>query len=276
MTPYSKLCLGLSLTVPIVYIVLEAVLDTHSGSILLEAVLAFCVVPVAAAGAWIWFSDNAGTYVNGFPNLTGDDRNRFANMMGIGVVLCGFVMSLGLALLLASGNMYGILIIILSLIFVFIPIPIFKKNPKARIPLKNCSPKTKMTLTAVISVAVLIPIPVACMLDDSGNEVTVTFNEDSFTVKAPMFDHTFSYKDVNGLALEENFEKGKRIYGYATSEISSGKYRNSLFGEYELASYSKVTPCITFSVNGNMYAFNQTDIEKTQQAYDTLYGHLSH
>lgn len=276
MTPYTKLCLGLSLTVPMAYIVLEAVLDTHSGSILLEAILAFCVVPVAASGAWVWFSDNAGAYVNGFPDLNGDDRNRFANLMGIGVVLCGFVMSLGLAILLASGNMWGILIILLSLIFVFIPIPIFRKNPKARIPLKNCSTKTKMALTTAISVAVLIPIPVAFMLDDSGNEVTVTFDEDSFTVKAPMFDHTFSYNDVGGLAFEENFEKGKRIYGYATSEISSGKYRNSLFGEYELASYSKITPCITFSVNGNMYAFNQEDVEKTQQAYDALCGHLTH
>ena len=270
MTPYSKLCLGLSLTVPIAYIVLEAVLDANSGSLLLEAVLAFCVVPVAVSGAWMWFSDNAGTYINGFPDLKGEDRNRFANMMGIGVVLCDFVMSLGLALLLASGSLYGILIIVLSLIFIIVPILIFKKNPNAHIPLKNCSAKTQMALTAVISVVVLLPIPVACMLDDSGNEVTVTFDEGSFAVRAPMFDHTFSYDEVNGLTFEENFEKGKRIYGYATSEICSGKYSNSLFGEYELASYSKVTPCITFSVNGDMYAFNQADLEKTQQAYNTL------
>lgn len=273
MRPDSKLCLCLSILVPIVYLFLANIFGSCSGSILLDAVVVFCVIPTTVSGAWLWFSDTAGLYLNGFPNLKEEYRTRAANLMGIGVVLFGFVMSLGLGLLLSEGNIYGIIIILLALIFVLVPILYFneRKIRNVRIPLEKRSPNTKGAVIVLISILVLLPLPVLGTLNADGNEIAVTFREDSFSVKGPMFDHTFHYKDVDVLALEENFEKGKRIYGYATSKLCSGKFNNSMFGGYYLASYTKVIPCIVFSVDGTMYAFNQADISKTQQTYNMLY-----
>ncbi len=230
------------------------------------------MVPIAVMGVWLWFSDGAGNYLNGFQKLSGDDRTRAANLEGLGIVIGSYVMSVGLALLVSNGSMFGILLIVLSAIFILIPIAFFnEKIRKIRIPFRDSSPAVKSVLALLISVTVIMPIPIACIMDQDGNDVTVTFGDDSFTVRAPSFDHTFRYEDVKELTLEENFEKGKRVYGFATSKISSGKYSNSSFGDYYLASYAKVTPCAVFSVDGTMYAFNQIDDEKTKQAFDTLY-----
>ena len=228
---------------------------------------------MAVTGVWLWFSDSAGNYLNGFQKLSGDDRTRAANLEGFGIVIGSYVMSIGLALLVSNGNMFGILLIMLSVVFILIPIAFFneEKIRKIRIPFRDSSPAVKSVLALLVSVTVIIPIPIACIMDQDGNDVTVTFGDDSFTVRAPVFDYTFRYEDVKELTFEENFEKGKRVYGFATSKISSGKYSNSSFGDYYLASYSKVSPCITFSVNGTMYAFNQIDDEKTKQAFDMLY-----
>ena len=227
---------------------------------------------MAVTGVWLWFSDSAGNYLNGFQKLSGDDRTRAANLEGFGIVIGSYVMSIGLALLVSNGSMFGILLIVLSVVFILIPIAFFnEKIRKIRIPFRDSSPAVKSVLALLVSVTVIIPIPIACIMDQDGNDVTVTFGDDSFTVRAPVFDYTFRYEDVKELTFEENFEKGKRVYGYATSKISSGKYSNSSFGNYYLASYSKVSPCITFSADGTMYAFNQIDDEKTKQAFDTLY-----
>lgn len=228
---------------------------------------------MAVTGVWLWFSDSAGNYLNGFQKLSGDDRTRAANLEGFGIVIGSYVMSIGLALLVSNGNMFGILLIMLSVVFILIPIAFFneEKIRKIRIPFRDSSPAVKSVLALLVSVTVIIPIPIACIMDQDGNDVTVTFGDDSFTVRAPVFDYTFRYEDVKELTFEENFEKGKRVYGFATSKISSGKYSNSSFGDYYLASYSKVSPCITFSADGTMYAFNQIDDEKTKQAFDMLY-----
>ena len=226
---------------------------------------------MAVTGVWLWFSDSAGNYLNGFQKLSGDDRTRAANLEGFGIVIGSYVMSIGLALLVSNGSMFGILLIVLSVVFILIPIAFFnEKIRKIRIPFRDSSPAVKSVLALLVSVTVIIPIPIACIMDQDGNDVTVTFGDDSFTVRAPVFDYTFRYEDVKELTFEENFEKGKRVYGFATSKISSGKYSNSSFGDYYLASYSKVSPCITFSADGTMYAFNQIDDEKTKQAFDTL------
>ena len=68
----------------------------------------------------------------------------------------------------------------------------------------------------------------------------------------------------------EDFPKGKRIMGYQDTNVSSGRYNNSLFGDYELASYSKVRPCIAISVGGEMYAFNQNSDDLTWALYQSL------
>ena len=275
MKQLSKLCLILSIAVPIAYIVLEYAFDVYVSSIIMDAVVAFCIVPVVTSGMWLWFSEDAGKYLNGTPNLHGNDRHRAANLIGFDLTLSGFVMSLGLGLVLSNGSTYGIFIILLSVILILIPYAYCneKRIHTVGIPFENRSRKAKNALITVASVAVLIPI--AAFAGSESNEVTVTFEESSFTVKAPSFEHSFNYEDVNELSLDENFDKGNRAHGYKSPKISSGKFNNSSFSDYYLASYTKVEPCIVFSVGGTMYAFNQADAEKTGQMYDLLYSKIN-
>lgn len=275
MKPLSKLCAFLSVSVPILFVIVELAFGKSLSSPALDAIVAFCIVPVAASGIWLWFSEDAGNYLNGFASLRDDDRRRAANLLGFGLTASAFVMSLGLGILLSNGGMYGILVILLSMVFVFIPYASLNDNRihDVRIPFESRSPAFKNIMAITVSLAVLVPM--SAFASSDSNEMAVVFDENSFVIKAPSFDREFRYDDVNELTLDEDFDKGRRMFGYGSSEISSGKFSNSSFGNYYLTSYTKVKPCITFSVDGTMYAFNQADTEKTQQAYYTLHSKIA-
>lgn len=114
---------------------------------------------------------------------------------------------------------------------------------------------------AVIGVALLATVPATVLSDTVAKEsVEITFYDDGFAVKAPMFDNRFHYSDIQDCRIEKNFDRGARIYGYAGPDICSGKWNNGLFGTYELAMYTCVKDVIAFSEGGAMYAFNLHDI----------------
>lgn len=134
---------------------------------------------------------------------------------------------------------------------------------------------TGAKVAAVIAVAVLVTVPSAVLSDTVfGESVNVTFDDTGVTVTAPMFDHHFNYDDIEDCRLEQDFDRGHRVYGYATGTICSGKWNNSMFGDYELASYTSVHTCIVLSVGGNIYAFNLSDTARTQSAYETIMSHI--
>ena len=45
---------------------------------------------------------------------------------------------------------------------------------------------------------------------------------------------------------------------------------NGALGNYKLASYTQVNPCIFFLYEGKYYAFNQGSVEFTEQAFEML------
>ena len=77
----------------------------------------------------------------------------------------------------------------------------------------------------------------------------------------------FDYDEIEDLGIDPNFEKGSRSIGYGTPNISSGKFKNSMFGPYVLMSYTKVDSCVFFTYDGSYYAFNQSTEEATMDAY---------
>ena len=85
-----------------------------------------------------------------------------------------------------------------------------------------------------------------------------------------MFDHTFTYSEIDEIRYDADFDKGSRRMGYGTDTISSGKWKNAEFGNYELASYSNVKPCIIISVDGGIYAFNQSSDDATLNLFNDL------
>ena len=131
---------------------------------------------------------------------------------------------------------------------------------------------SKGSVAAVVIIFALATIPVsyAASSISTDGQIGITLDEENFTVVGPMFDHTFVYSDIEQFYLDEDFDKGKRKMGYGTSTIKSGKFQNSQFGNYELASYAKVKPCIVIMVDSEYYAFNQASDKETQDLFTEL------
>lgn len=219
----------------------------------------------------MWFSDGAGRYINGFGNLSPEVRNRFAKFYGIYIIIGMFLITLSLSFFGMGQMLPGFLLIALSVFVFFYPIRYCSnKVMSKKIPLENSSYKVKASVCVLTATVLLIPLPICDYVFDDSNAVSLEFGESDFTVKAPMFNHTFSYSEVAGLTYDSDFDKGIRVFGYGGSDICSGKFKNDSFGKYELAAYTNVKPCIVFSVNGDMFAFNQKSIDLTLSAYNEL------
>lgn len=272
MNQYLKQCIAIMLVLPAIYLVWFYVGNQDMTDLVLEAVLVYCMVPITVIFAYMWLGDDGGRYLNGFYGMSPEDRDRFAKYYGIWGIVATVIMTVGLKVLIGGNLLWGLVVTFAPIILYIIPLVIGRKNIKDRhIPLESCSGGTKAAITVLVAVITLIPFVV---IDDSvSSSVTIDFGEDSFTVKAPMFDNTFSYDEIDTVEYVSDFDKGRRVWGYGTPEISSGEFQND-FGRYQLAAYTKVTPCIVIFVNSEMYAFNQSSVESTQAAYDMLLSKL--
>ena len=267
----KNLCIVLSILFPLLYLIYGFFQGHSSSGLLIDALIAFCIIPCGLMGAWMWFSDGAGRYINGFDNLSPEVRNRFAKFYGIYIIIGMFLITLSLSFFVTGQMLPGFLLIALSVFVFFYPIRYCSnKVMSKKIPLENSSYKVKASVCVLTATVLLMPLPICDYVFDDSNAVSLEFGESDFTVKAPMFNHTFSYSEVAGLTYDSDFDKGTRVFGYGGSDICSGKFKNDSFGKYELAAYTNVKPCIVFSVNGDMFAFNQKSIDLTLSAYNEL------
>ena len=232
-----------------------------------------CMVPCAVFGMWMAISDQPERWINGFDSLPLERRRVVVRFFGVSMAAGSIVMSGSFAVMMNGALVAGILIFVASMIFFFYPMR-YLVSKKPRVPEVSIPRKYQIPSLIVVSVLTVIAIPLAgCISGDSG-EVRISFGAESVAVDAPMFDYDFAYSDIEGIVYFEDFEKGRRVVGYADGRIASGTFKNSDLGRYELASYVKVDPCIVISYKGEQYAFNQSDEESTRAVYDTLLSHI--
>jgi len=159
-------------------------------------------------------------------------------------------------------------LILVSVAFLLIPIAL-KEKGKAHV----YTEKSKGYKVAVLLTASLVAIGPSIYLlnsDFSSEAIQIEYGDDSFRIQAPMVDKMFDYSKVEDLGIDPNFDKGSRVWGYATTKICSGTFNNAVFGNYTLASFVDVKPCVFFTYEGKYYAFNQSSVELTQAAFDRL------
>ena len=267
----KNLCIILSILFPSLYLIYGFFQGHDSSELLIDALIVFCIVPCGLMGAWMWFSDGVGRYINGFDNLSPEIKNRFANFYGIYVIIGMFLIALSLSLFYIGQLLSGFLLIALSIFVFFYPLRYCNnKVMSKKIFLENSSHTAKASVCILTATVLLMPLPICDYMFDDSNAVSLEFGESGFTVKAPMFNHSFDYSEIEGLTYDSDFDKGIRVFGYGGSDICSGKFKNDSFGKYELASYTDVKPCIVFSVYGEMFAFNQKSADLTLSAYNEL------
>lgn len=264
----------LAITVPIIstlYIVLES---SWFFDALLPLVVIWCFYPIICLGLYM-LAVGSVKGINGvdFTKYTEAERKDFGRVFGLFMIASMLILAIGM-MIITDHLVVSLILIGVSMVVCLYPL----RYRPGKVPVLPELTGSKEVI-AVFAVSALMLTPVFLLSESTGGSVTVEFEEDTFTIRAPMVDKTFAYDEVEDLELCVDFVKGKRVAGYGTPTISSGTFRTDYFSpgdglKYTLASYAKVKPCVTFWVDGNLYAFNQADDASTENAYEDLKSRL--
>lgn len=267
----GKTYLALSIVIPIAGVAYVVTKSSNTSVLILSALSFLICYPMTFMGLYMWATGNGKRWVNGFdwPKYTDDQCRSIVSAVGLATAICMVVLCLGLTLILWN-TIAGIVVTILSIAVIIIPV-IFICLRKGTIkPFNGVCPK-KIALVICICSIMIVP---CCYFATSNSPVNdnieITMGETSFAVKAPFFNHTFEYDEVEKLYIIDNFDKGNRISGSATSTLCSGKWNNASYGDYELAIDPRVNKVISVKSNGNCYVFNLQTEEKTINLYNEL------
>ena len=130
-----------------------------------------------------------------------------------------------------------------------------------------------MVVFLVLFAVAAIPVLALDSAGPSGGVVDV--GDTSMHVTAPMVDRTIAYEDIYSVYLDDNFSIGSRVSGYGGINMECGKYRNSEFGTYTLASYSSCDLFVVIKLKaGSPMVFNQKNAEDTTALYNDLISKL--
>ncbi len=270
MEPTSKPYAVLAVAVPAAATIIALALGWSLFQVFFVAIVMFCCIPIICMGLCQWMHGNGYRFLNvgvDWSSKKEKESREIASRWGKWIVIGTIVLSLACAFI-TYNLILGLVLLGVSIVLMLAPM--FTGMNKGS-PLPSWSKGTRI---AVVAVALILAVVPFMYIVGGGigttNSVDVSLDDDSFTVKAPMFDHTFSYSEVDDCQFMYDFDKGKRVMGFYSETISSGRYNNDLFGNYQLAAYTEVTPCIAFSVDGEMYAFNQSTVDLTMETFEAL------
>ena len=223
-----------------------------------------CVV----IGLYMFLEGKGQNAINGvdWSSLSDSEVRNMVSFWGFYFIIGSILLMYSVALLMSF--IWAFVLILVSVAFLLVPLALKERGRKHQFVER--SKTTKVLVFATVSIVAIVPTFYFMSMEDNSEAVVVEFGEDSFHIKAPMVDLTFKYEDVSDIGIDPDFDKGSRIWGYGTTNICSGKFQNAVFGKYTLASYTKVTPCVFFTCDGEYYAFNQVSVQNTYDAYETL------
>lgn len=263
---------ALAVVIPAVCTVI-AILTIEDWFLPLIAVWIF--YPMMCLGFYMAKERTGSRWINGvdFSKYSESEIGDLMCMFGLGMSLGSAVLMLSISFIAMSsiGIYVTIVGIAVAVACFLVPLALGRPGRVRKMPELTAG----MTVTLVIGMSVVAVVPSMLMAEGSVYGVEVEFGEDGFTVDAPMEHWSFKYHEIEVLALYPDFDKGSRIAGYATPKICSGTYKTDFFDpgnylRYQLASYASEKMCITFWVDGDLYAFNLSDEESTTAAYAEL------
>ena len=274
MTPYSRNFLLATAAVTAVTVAALIFVSSSFAEHLLVIVSVLIMYPCIMAGVYLYLEGGSYKWISGIDwlSLTEQERISVASRVGLYMAIGCTIICWAIVLMLAN---FVIGIVLIAVGIAIMAIPYLSKEAMKRRPFIQRSAAKKAGVFVAVSVIAIVPTLAIGLSEFTAEAVIVEFEENGLHVKAPMVDEHFDYDKIEQLNLDPDFEKGMRIAGYATPTICSGTFSNKQFGDYTLASYTNVDPCISFSYDGEYYAFNQSDSEKTQKAYDELLERIS-
>lgn len=238
-------------------------------SLIIVISIAVCV-PIATMGLFMYLEGRGYRFINGidWSEFTQEEKRDLSSYVGKFLAIGSVMLLIALNILLDYTIVSAIMIIVSIGLMLF---PIGKVYAGSKVgPMPEFGRNKKVAYSAVMLVIMFVAAFGLGSINMASGTVTVDLGDNSFTVKAPMFNETFTYSEIDELEYDPDFDKGDRMGGYGTPTISSGKYKNAQFGTYRLASYTKVDPCVWIKYHGSYYAFNQATDDETRDLYEQL------
>lgn len=230
----------------------------------------FVMFPIVMMCTFMWLTGKGARLVNGvdWSKLSEQEIKDKVSSIGFWVMISIIVIMYGMAVI--SSHIWIGLGILGAGTVLAIVVTIKTVAGGSSRPMISLDSVKALSILLVVTLVSLVPTTFIMTEFTSSESVDVTVGEDSFTVKAPVFDHTFRYSEIEEIRYDADFDKGSRRMGYGTDTICSGKWKNAEFGNYELAAYRNVDPCIVISVGGDIYAFNQSSDDATLNLFNDL------
>ena len=247
----------------------ELFLTQNNTAIIIVAIAMICAYPCVVIGLYMVLEGKGEHAINGvdWSSMNKEQTSNFVHFWGIFFTLGSAMLTVSLALLM-SYMVPGILLMVAGIIVMLLPMAFRERVKNRKFVMRSRG--TKIAVFAVVSIAVIAPALYLMNTDQAADAVKIEFGNDSFRVIAPMVDETFEYDLVVAPTLDPDFDRGYRVWGYATHTIGTGQFNNAAFGNYTLASYTQVDPCVFFEYKGKYFAFNQSSAELTEKAYEEL------
>ena len=241
--------------------------------VLLPIIGILVVYPCVVMGVYIYLEGTGYRWINGidWSSMTEQERTNTCSYVGFYLAVGCVILGIAISCMLIN---FIIAIILLVVAVILIMAACVSTERAASKKFVERSVNSKIAVFLVFSVLTIAPIMVLGSTEFTQEAVNVEFDENNVHIQAPMFNYHFEYGLIEDLEFDPDFDKGKRIAGYGTPTICSGTFSNDVFGNYKLASYTQVKPCIFFLYEGKYYAFNQGSNELTQQAYEQLLSHV--
>lgn len=259
------------LVIPSTVTLLLNALGFKEGFLTLELGLMILMCGLTYLMSITWLGDLDVKYLNGWEQWDDADRKALMRNVGFYSTFSMILLSVSIAITF-TGRLWALALIIPVFLLIVIPMAFATGDHYTRkAPLLDLPDSNKFGLILVLCLLTAVPF---CFSGSSSDAVEVELGDDQFHVTAPMFDHTFVYSDVEELRYEVDFDKGSRRAGFATFTIMSGRFHNDEFGNYDLASFAEVTPCITLLYKGSHYAFNLSTVELTLDMYNQLQSRI--
>ncbi len=245
--------------------------DFYDGFLTIIGIL--IVYPCVILGVYIYLEGTGYRWINGidWSSMTEQERTNTCSYVGFYLAVGCLILGIAISCMLIN---FIIAIILLVVAVILIMAACVSTERAASKKFVERSVNSKIAVFLVFSVLTIAPIMVLGSTEFTQEAVNVEFDENNVHIQAPMFNYHFEYDLIEDLEFDPDFDKGKRIAGYGTPTICSGTFNNGAFGNYMLASYTRVDPCIFFLYEGEYYAFNQATDELTQQAYEQLLSHM--
>lgn len=135
--------------------------------------------------------------------------------------------------------------------------------------------KKLVPLKHVIFVLVLMVATVAIAFYDSAEDIKVSVEAESVTIKAKGYSMNIPYEMIESLELADMPEKGDIISGKDDFVVRTGNWKNDAWGEYHICADLDATKCIVAHLNdGRVFVFSRKSNKETTTIFETLQAYV--